>query len=313
MSGSPLTLPAPGRAAPRRAARRRWRRHLVGWAFVLPWVLVFLTFMAVPILASLLMSFTEFGLRELRAPLSADWIGFQNYRELFRDETFRRACLNTLYFVAVGVPLNIAFGLLIALGVNRGARGVAAFFRVSYYLPVVTSIVAVAVVWRFLLNSDLGLLNNVLRSVGLDGADWLGNPALAMPSIIAMAVWRNVGGAMVLFLAGLQGIDRSLYEASDVDGANTLAKFRNITWPLLRPTTLFVAITTSIGFLQVFAEPFVMTRGGPLDRTLTVSMHLYEQGFDFFHQGYASAISYVLFVAVVVFAAVQFRLLRVQT
>ena len=313
MGASTLSASGGDRAAPGGAARRRWRQHLVGWVFVLPWVTVFLVFMAFPILASLLMSFTEFGLRELRDPLSAEWVGLRNYRELFRDDTFLRACLNTLYFVAVGVPLNIGLGLLVAVGVNRGAHGVAAFFRVSYYLPVVTSIVAVAVVWRFLLNPDLGLLNNLLRSLGFEGANWLGNPNLAMPSIIAMAVWRNVGNAMVIFLAGLQGIDRTLYEAADVDGASAFAKFRNITLPLLRPTMLFVAITTSIGFLQVFEEPFVMTQGGPLERTTTVSMYLYEQGFDFFHQGYASAISYVLFVAVVLFAVVQFRLLRVQT
>jgi multiple sugar transport system permease protein len=177
----------------------------------------------------------------------------------------------------------------------------------------VTSIVAVAVIWRYMLNTDLGLVNQILRSLGLDEVNWLGNPNLAMPSIIALGVWRNVGGAMVIFLAGLQGIDQALYEAAEVDGASTWRKFRDVTLPLLRPTMLFVTITTSIGFLQVFEEPFVMTDGGPLNRTLTVSMYLYEQGFDLFHQGYASAISYLLFLAIVIFAAIQFRLLRQQT
>lgn len=313
MNPSALAVEGADRPAPRGGTRRRWRRHLVGWTFALPWVLVFLVFMAFPIAASLLLSFTDFQLRDLRDPLGAERVGLQNYRDLFQDETFLRAAFNTLYFVAVGVPLNLAVGLLLALGVNRGARWVASFFRVGFYLPVVTSIVAVAVVWRYMLNSDLGLLNNVLRSIGLSGVNWLGNPTIAMPAIIAMAVWRNVGGAMVIFLAGLQGISKGLYEAADVDGAGAFAKFRDITLPMLRPTMLFTAITTSIGFLQVFEEPFVMTDGGPLNRTLTVSMYLYQQGFDFFHQGYASAIAYVLFAVVVMFAAAQFRFLRQQT
>ncbi|MGH2559601.1 MAG: carbohydrate ABC transporter permease [Thermomicrobiales bacterium] len=312
MKPSVLAIDAPRRAAPRGVAWRRLRRNLIGWAFVLPWIVVFLVFMAFPIGASLLLSFTSFGLADLRDPLGAEWIGLRNYRDLLRDDTFHQAALNTLYFVAAGVPLNLGLGLLIAMGVNRGVGSFASFFRVGYYLPVVTSIVAVAVIWRYMLNTDLGLLNQILRTVGLGEVSWLGNPSVAMPAIIALGVWRNVGGAMVIFLAGLQGIDRSLYEAAEVDGAGTMQKFRDVTLPLLRPTMLFVTITTSIGFLQVFEEPFVMTDGGPLNRTLTVSMYLYEQGFDLFHQGYASAVSYLLFLAIVCFAAIQFRLLRQQ-
>ena len=232
-----------------------------------------------------------------------------------------RRALGAAVAARLGVPVDAvspdalatALGLLIAMGVNRGVGRLATLFRLGYYLPVVTSIVAVAVVWRYMLNLDLGLINHALRSLGFGDVNWLGEPRLAMVSIVALAIWRNVGAAMVIFLAGLQGIDKTLYEAAEVDGAGNLARFRDITLPMLRPTTLFLTVTTSIGFLQVFAEPFVMTRGGPLDGTLTVSMYLYEQGFDFFKQGYASAISYLLFLAVVVFAAVQFRLLRQQT
>jgi len=303
----------PGLAGRGPGPRQYWQRNLVGWGFLLPWLAIFLAFQALPIAASLLLSFTSFGLADLRNPLGAQLVGLANYRELLHDATFHLAALNTAYFVVVGVPLNVALGLLIAMGVNQGLGRLTALYRLGYYLPVVTSIVAAAVVWRYLLNPDLGLLNNLLRLIGLSGYNWLGNPVLAMPAIIAMAVWRNVGGAMVIFLAGLQAIDRTLYEAAEVDGAGTWAKFRHVTVPLLRPTLLFVTVTTSIGFLQVFAEPFVMTRGGPLNRTLTVSLYLYQQGFSFFRQGYAAAISYVLFVAVVIFAAVQFRLLRQQT
>jgi ABC-type sugar transport system permease subunit len=310
---SALALPAPRRVAPRAATRRRLRQHLIGWLFVLPWIMVFAVFMAFPIAATLAMSFTSFGLADLREPFGAEWIGLRNYQDLLRDDTFHKAVRNTLYFVVFGVPLNIAFGLLIAMGVNRGVGRLATLFRLGYYLPVVTSIVAVAVVWRYMLSLDLGLLNHLLRSAGFGDVNWLGDPTLAMASIIALAVWRNVGGAMVIFLAGLQGIDKTLYEAAEVDGASPLAKFRDITLPMLRPTTLFITVTTTIGFLQVFAEPFVMTDGGPLNGTLTVSMYLYEQGFDFFNQGYASAISYLLFVAVAFVAAVQFRLLRQQS
>jgi len=143
--------------------------------------------------------------------------------------------------------------------------------------------------------------------------NWLGNPNLAMPSIIVMAVWHNVGGAMIIFLAGLQGIDKSLYEAARIDGAGAFARFRSITLPMLQPTMLFVVVTTTIGFLQVFQEPFVMTGGGPLNRTFTVSMYLYQQGFNFFNQGYASAIAYVVFAVIAIVALVQFRVLRPQT
>jgi multiple sugar transport system permease protein len=291
----------------------RWGHNLKGWIFAFPWVAIFLVFLAVPIIASLVLSFTDFGLANLANPFNLHFIGIKNYVQLFHDTTFLTAALNTIYFVVVGVPLNVVLGLLIAVGVNQGMSYVKTIFRVGYYLPVVTSIVAVAVIWRYLLDPDAGLINNLLHLIGLQGANWLGNPVLAMPSIIVMAVWRNVGYAMIIFLAGLQGIDKSLYEAANIDGAAAFARFRYVTLPMLRPTMLFVVVVTSIGFLQVFAEPFVMTGGGPLNRTLTVSIYLYQQGFNFFNQGYASAIAYVMFVAIVLLAIVQFRLLRPQT
>ena len=291
-------------------ASRRFREQLVGWGFAFPFVLIFAVFMAGPIAASMIMSLTDFGLRDLRNPLGTDFIGLENYTTLLGDAKFQAALLNTAYFVIVGVPLTLGLGLGAALALDRGIRHFRTLFRVGYYLPVVTSIVAIAVVWRFLLNPDQGLLNMILATVGIDGPNWLGDPSLAMPSIIAMAAWRNLGFAMIVFLAGLQTIPAQLYEAASIDGAGRWQMFRNVTLPLLRPTVLFLVVITTIGYLQLFEEPFVMTDGGPLDKTLSISMYMYQQGFEFFNQGYAAAIAWILFLLVAIVAVVQFRLLR---
>lgn len=317
MSDVPTTI-MDVQAQERRAAdipspRPNWKHNLAGWFFAAPWTLIFLCFLLGPIIISLILSFTDFGLSNLANPLNLHFIGFENYAKLFQDPIFLTAALNTFIFVVVGVPLNIAVGLLLALGVNRGVGYVKSVFRIGYYLPVVTSIVAVGVIWRYVYNPDVGLLNNFLHLFGLKGANWLGDPNLALPSIIALAVWRNAGSAMIIFLAGLQGIDKSLYEAANIDGAGVWGQFRNVTLPLLRPVMLYITVITSIGFLQVFAEPFVMTGGGPINRTMTVGIYLYQQGFNYFNQGYASAMAYILFVAVVLLAVIQFRVLRPQT
>jgi multiple sugar transport system permease protein len=208
------------------------------------------------------------------------------------------------------VPFTLALGLLAAVGLNQGIGRIQSLFRVGYYLPVVTSIVAIAVIWRYLLHPDYGVVNAALAQIGIDGPNWLGQRSTALPSIIALGVWRNVGFDMVIFLAALQGINPALYEAARVDGARPHQIFFRITLPLLRPTILFLAVITSAGYLQLFEEPFVMTGGGPLDSTLSVAMYVYEQGFDFLNLGYASAVAYALFVAIVVLAFIQFRFLR---
>jgi multiple sugar transport system permease protein len=302
-----------GRGAVASAPRHTWRQDLVGWSFAAPFVILFGIFLALPILAALVLSFTSFGLRDLQNPIGTSFVGVQNYTNLFSDPKFWKSLGNTVYFVVVGVPLTLALGLLIANALSRGITRFRTAFRVGYYLPVITSIVAIAVVWRFLLNPDVGLINVLLRNIGINGPAWLGNPALAMPSIIAMAVWRNVGFAMVVFVAGLQAIPAMLYEAASIDGAGRWQAFRYVTLPMLRPTILFMLVITTIGYLQLFEEPFVMTRGGPLDATLSVTMYMYQQGFSFFHQGYASAIAYVLFVIVAIVAFLQFRFLRSET
>ena len=292
---------------------RAIREQLTGWAFALPFILIFTIFLAGPILASLVLSFTDFGLRDLRNPLGTDFVGLDNYTALLSDTKFRAALFNTAYFVLVGVPLTLLLGLGAALALDRGIRRFRTLFRVGYYLPVVTSIVAIAVVWRFVLNPDQGLLNMVIGAIGFEGPNWLADPTLAMPSIIAMAAWRNLGFAMIVFLAGLQTIPAQLYEAAAIDGAGRWQTFRGVTLPLLRPTLLFLLVITTIGYLQLFEEPFVMTDGGPLDKTLSISMYMYQQGFEFFKQGYAAAIAWILFILVAIVAVVQFRLLRSET
>jgi len=290
--------------------RLRLRPHLTGWAFALPFLVIFAVFLALPILASFALSFTSFGISNLRDWFSAEVVGTENYTRLLDDERFLKAARNTAVFVVFGVPLTIALGLLAAVGLNQGIGRIQGLFRVGYYVPVVTSIVAVAVIWRYLLHPDWGLVNAALGAVGIEGQNWLGQRSTALPSIIALGVWRNIGFDMVIFLAALQGIDPTLYEAARVDGARPTQIFFRITLPLLRPAILFLAVITSAGYLQLFEEPFVMTGGGPLDSTLSVAMYVYEQGFSFLNLGYASAVAYALFVAIVVLAFIQFRLLR---
>ncbi|MBY5164163.1 carbohydrate ABC transporter permease [Salsipaludibacter albus] len=294
---------------PRRRLSNTARNTIAGWGFSLPYLLVFLVFMAGPIFAALWFSFTDFELVNLVAPFSAPWAGFDNYVQAVQDPEVRKAAWNTAVFVVVGVPLSVFAGLMAAVLIENGISRLQSVFRVGYYLPVITSIIAIAVIWRFMLNPDIGLVNRTLALVGIDGPSWLNDPSTALPSIIVMAIWRNLGQSMIIFLAGLKGVPGVLYEASRVDGATFWQRFRWITLPQLRPVTLFALVITSIGYLQVFEEPFVMTQGGPLDSTVTIAMVIYEQGFNFFHLGYASAIAYMLFLFIAVLAFVQFKVL----
>jgi multiple sugar transport system permease protein len=289
-------------------SRVRGRQGLAAWGFALPFMLLFAVFVAVPVVASFLLSFTDLRSSDLRHPFAVNFTGLRNYTRLLSDDVFRQAVLNTVYFLVVGVPLTMCLALAVAVALNRGVTRLRTFFRVGYYLPVVTSIVAIAVVWRFLLDPQAGLIDNLLSLVGIKGPNWLGDPHLSLGSIIVMAVWRNFGSLMVIFLAALQGIPVDLYEASTLDGAGRWQQFRRITVPLLRPALLFGAVITGIGYLQLFEEPLVMTQGGPLSSTLSVSYDIYNQ-FGFGNYGYASAAAYVLFVAIVALSVLQFRLL----
>ncbi|WP_240670006.1 carbohydrate ABC transporter permease [Actinoplanes solisilvae] len=294
--------------AVKRAEPRKHRRKMIGWAFAAPFTALFLIFGLLPVVASLVMSVTDMRATDLRTPLAVNFVGLDNYTRLFSDDLFVRSAINTLIFVVVGVPLTIVAALAAANALNSGLIRFRALFRVGFYLPVVTSIVAIAVIWRFLLDPQAGLVDNLLARIGVDGPAWLQDTRTSLGSLTVMAAWRNFGSLMVIFLAALQGIPQDLYEASRLDGAGRWQQFRRITIPLMRPALLFGAVITGIGYLQLFEEPLVMTQGGPLSSTLSVSYHIYNQ-FGFGNYGYAAAASYVLFVAIVALSVLQFRLL----
>lgn len=294
------------------AARRAIRQGPAAWLLALPFCLLFLVFTAWPVVQSLFMSLTDTKSRDLRSPFSVNIVGFDNFAKAFSDPVFRKAALNTAYFVVIGMPLTLGIALAAAVALDRGITRFRSAYRLGFYLPVITSIVAVAVVWRFLLQDEFGLINTVLGWVGITGPNWLGDPHWSMPGLILMAAWRNFGTAMIIFLAGLQGVPWVLHEAAAIDGAGAWQRFRHITLPMLRPTLLFVSVTTSIGYLQFFEEPFVMTNGGPLNSTISMSMYTYKQ-FGFGNYGYAASMSYIIFVVIAIVAAIQFRLLRDNT
>jgi ABC-type sugar transport system permease subunit len=296
----------------RRGFNPRLRTTLAAWGFTAPFILLFGVFLLIPILASLVLAFTSFGIGNIQSWSSAEFIGFENFTKLFSDEVFIKSVRNTAYFVVVGVPFTVVIGLLLAVALNQGIGRLRGLFRVGYYVPVVTSIVAIAVIWRYLLEPDVGLINTVLGKLGVEGRNWLGDPKTTMPSIIALGVWRNIGQSMVILLAALQTVDPQLYDAARVDGAKGRQVFRHVTVPMLRPAILFVTVITTIGYLQVFEEPYVMTgpSGGTQQSAFTTSMYVYQEGFRFFNLGYASAVAYALFTAIVVLAILQFRVLR---
>ncbi|GBG11358.1 sugar ABC transporter permease [Paenibacillus agaridevorans] len=276
--------------------------------FIAPTLLLLTLFSIVPIVVALVISFTDMDLRGLANWDRVSFIGFENYVEVLKDPVFLKAILNTLFYVAIGVPLVILFSLTIALLINLGTSRIFKAFRVVYYLPSVTNIVAVAVVWSYLYNPALGLFNYLLNSVGLPDVPWLTEPTIAKLSLILLAIWKAIGLNMIIFIAALQGIPKTYYEAAQLDGANTWQQVTSITIPMLRFAIFFVSITTMIGWLQFFEEPFVMTEGGPLDGTLSVALFIYQNGFKFNNFGYAAAGSFVLFVCIIAVTLVQLRL-----
>ncbi len=292
--------------------RRNWRQALVAWSFALPFVVLFGVFMAGPILVSFITSFTDMRITDIRSPFGVSFIGFDNYVDVFQDPAFRKAARNTALYVLFAVPLTIGLGLLVALGLNQATVRLRNVLRLGYFLPYVTSIVAIAVVWRLILGTDAGLLNGLLGGLGVEGPGWLTDSRYSLWSIVLMTTWRGLGLQMIIFLAGLQAIPNELYEAASVDGAGRWHQFRYVTLPMLRPTLLFSAVIASIGLMQFFEEPFVMTQGGPLDSTVSVAYFAYEQ-FSFGNYGYTAAISYVLFLTIAALTFLQFRLLRPKT
>ncbi|HEX9109135.1 MAG TPA: sugar ABC transporter permease [Longimicrobiales bacterium] len=281
-----------------------------GWLFAAPALVAIAVFFVVPVAAALLLSATDFDIYALADLRNVRFIGLGNYLELLRSPLFWRALLNTLLFVAMGVPLSIAASLGAALLLHSRLARCKGLFRTALFAPVVTTLAAVAVVWRFLLHTRYGLVNYGLSWLGLHPVDWLGDPRWAMPAIVLLSVWKNFGYNMIILLAGLQAIPDDLYEAAQVDGAGRLAMFRDITVPALAPMLLMVSILTMAGHFQIFAEPYVMTQGGPAERTVTVLYLMYENGFKWWSLGSASAVAFVLFLIMLGCSLLQVRASR---
>ncbi len=274
------------------------RAGVAGWMFVAPALIVIGLFFALPVASALLLSLTDFDLYALANPDHLRFVALDNYLELLRTPIFWKALWNTSYFVVVGVPLSIAVSLAAALLLDSQLARAKAFFRTALFAPVVTTLVAVAVIWRYLFHTSYGLVNWALGHVGVSPVDWLGDPRWAMPTIIGFAVWKNFGYNMVILLAGLQAIPRELYEAARIDGASTWRQIVHITLPALGPVLLVVSVITVSGYFQLFAEPYVMTRGDPLQSTVSVLYFMFEEGFRWWNLGRASAVAFMLFLVI---------------
>jgi len=280
------------------------------WAFLAPALVLIGCFFLFPVAVSLLLSFTDFDIYAIADQANVRLVGLRNYSELVASPMFRTALKNTLYFVVVGGPLTVAVSLGAALLVNARLVRFKSFFRTLYFAPFVTTLVAVAIVWRYLYHPEYGLLNYALGAFGIGPVDWLGDPRWAMPAIILLAVWKNFGYHMLIFIAGLQAIPEELYEAAYLDGAGPWRRFRHVTLPMLGPTLAFVGLITMIGFFQLFAEPYVMTQGGPLRSTTSLVLLMYEEGFRWWRMGYAAAVAFVLFLVILAVMLIQRRIRR---
>jgi multiple sugar transport system permease protein len=286
------------------------KARAAGWWFAAPALCVIAVFFVLPVLAALAMSLTDFDIYALADLSALRIVGLRNYAELLQRPLFWQALGNTLYFVAVGVPLSLALSLGAALLLNSRFARLQPFFRTALFAPVVTTVVAVAVIWRYLLGTRYGVLNYALGGLGIPEIDWLGDPRFAMPAIILFAVWKNFGYNMIILLAGLQKIPGDLYEAARIDGASAFAQFRFVTLPMLTPILTIVGILTVAGYFQLFAEPYVMTQGGPLQSTVSVLYFMYEEGFKWWNLGNASAVAFLLFLLIFAVTLVQMRVAR---
>ncbi len=286
--------------AGRSARYRQWRSWGIAYLFLVPTLLGIVLLQVVPVLRSAYFSFTDFN--GVQPP---NWVGLENYANLGNSPLFWKVLRNTVYYTIGFVPLNIVLALFLALLVNQALRGVT-FFRALYFLPVITSLVAISLVWAWLYQPQFGLINYFLSVVKIPGPGWLSSTEWSMPALFIMGAWRQAGFNMVIFLAGLKGISQELYEAATVDGAGWFRRFVHITLPMLSPTMFFVTVVSVIGSFQVFEQTYVLTQGGPAYSTLTLSFWIYQNAFEWFNMGKASALAYSLFVVVMLVTLVQF-------
>ncbi|MEK3864826.1 sugar ABC transporter permease [Paenibacillus sp. FSL H7-0716] len=290
------------------ASIRKLEKHQArtAYLFITPTVLLFTVFTVIPVVMALYLSFTNYDVLSRN-----DWIGFDNYRRLIEDSLLWKTFRNVFLYSIIFVPLNILISLLLGILLSRSWRGVK-LFRTLNYLPTLTSAVAAATVWIWLLHPEFGLVNGLLSYIGITGPAWLSETRTAMLSIIMLTLWQSVGSNMIIYLAGLQGVPDYLYESARLDGANKLACFRFITWPQLRPTTFLVSTMSIIGALQLFDQAFVLTQGGPANMTKTPVYLIYQQGFNQLQMGYASAQAFVLAVAILIFSLINMRITKAE-
>lgn len=278
---------------------RKIKPSLAAWGFVAPALAVIGLFFVLPVFAGLLLSLTDFDIYALADLRNLRFVGLDNYGQVLQLPLFWRALGNTAFFVAVGVPLSIAVSLGCALLLQSKLARFKPFFRTALFAPVVTTLVAVAVIWRYLFHVKYGLVNAALVGLGLNPVDWLGDPQWAMPTIILFAVWKNLGGNMIIFIAALQAVPEDLYEAARLEGAGSWALLRHITLPSIAPTLMMISILTTAGYFQLFAEPYVMTQGGPLQSTVSVLYLMYDEGFKWWNLGVASSVAFLLFLIII--------------
>jgi multiple sugar transport system permease protein len=294
---------------PRRPAGvlKRMRKEWNAYLFLAPAVVVFSVFTVFALIFAFYLTFHEWSMIQPDKP----FVGLKNYARLGEDKAFMGAVFNTFYFTGASVPLAMAIGLGLALLLNQGIR-MRGLFRVLFFLPQVTPFVVVAIIWKWLYNGDYGLVNYYLLKLHIieQPVHWLSDQNLAMPAVIIMSIWAGVGFSMVIYLAGLQGVPEELYEAAKMDGAGSWKRLRYITIPQLAPTTLFLLVMGIIGSLQVFTQIFIMTKGGPVERTTTMVYYIYQSAFQFFDMGYASTLAFALFAITLVFTAIQLWLYR---
>jgi len=287
---------------------KKFMNNSIPYIFISPALILLLVFSLLPIFLAFFISFTDMSLIGLADWSKINFIGIENYQNIFKDPIFIKSIGNTIFYVVIGVPLVVICSLGIAIMIKFGESKIFGIFRVVFYTPSITNVVAVAIVWSYLYNPSFGFFNQVLSYLNIPAVHWLQDPQVAKFSLILLALWRAIGINMIIFLAALQGIPKDYYEAASLDGANKWQQLIKITVPMLSFAIFFVTITTMIGWLQFFEEPFIMTNGGPLDSTTSMALFIYRNGFQLSKFGYAAAGSFILFVAIIIITLIQFRI-----